>query len=320
MHVLLIGYSKIVQNRILPALTQIPLIRSIDIASRTSASKIALPSQFKGEIFDDYEEALSKSKAKLVYVSLVNSAHAEWVEKSLLKGFHVIVDKPSFSDIKDAIRLIELSKKMDLCLAEATVYAYHQQIQLIKDIFLKANSKPLRLTAAFSFPPLNADNFRCKKELGGGSLWDLGVYAVSPGRIFFNEAPKEVFCRIYTRNPENNLDTSFVALATYSEGRSFIGHFGFDTEYRNCLNILGPDVSVDIERIFSTPAELENEIKIRQQNRAAILKAPKADSFVLFLQEVIKAIQVKGYGIFRQDLIDDATSLHRLLVSSQEGY
>ena len=43
MRVLIIGYSKIVQKRVLPALVQIPVIESVDVASQTSASKISLP-------------------------------------------------------------------------------------------------------------------------------------------------------------------------------------------------------------------------------------------------------------------------------------
>lgn len=318
MRILIIGYSKIVQKRVLPALVQMPHITSIDIASQTSASKISLDEKFKGQIFDNYQTALSVSKADLVYVSIVNSAHAEWVEKALKKGFHVIVDKPAFTSMEDAIKLVELSKRSNLCLAESTVYAYHPQIQLAQDIFLRVKSRPTCLTATFSFPPLNSDNFRYKKELGGGALWDLGPYAVTPGRIFFNEEPIEIFGHVGTRNQENNVDTSFSLLAIYSAGRSMVGHFGFNTEYRNHLNILGPDVSVDIERIFTAPAEMENELWIKKHNKTTILKVPKADSFLIFLQKVIDAIQTGNHSVFAKDLLTDASVLHRMRIAVGE--
>ncbi|MEW6614407.1 MAG: Gfo/Idh/MocA family oxidoreductase [Thermodesulfobacteriota bacterium] len=319
MHLLFIGYSRIVQKRVLPALLKLSSVTSIDIASRTSALKISLPDKFKGEIFDNYDKALSKSKANLVYISIVNSAHAEWAEKALKRGFHVIVDKPSFTSIDDTKRLADFSQKYNLCLAEATVFAYHPQIQAVKNVFSSINSEPTKLTATFSFPPLNHDDFRYKRESGGGALWDLGPYAVATGRLFFNDEPKEFFCRVCTRSGNDDIDTSFSMLAIYSEGRAMIGHFGFNTEYSNHLNILGTDVSIDIDRVYTIPAEMENEIHIKQHNKNTSLKTPKADSFSLFLQKVIEGIQKGDSRKFVEDLLSDASVLHRLRLIAFKG-
>lgn len=317
MHILFIGYSRIVQKRVLPAVLATPSISSVDIASQTSAPKISLPSERKGKIFDNYDSALSESEADLVYISTVNSEHTKWVEKALEKGFHVIVDKPAFTDFNDAERLVALSRKLKLCIAEATVFAYHPQIQLLKNIFLEANSQPTRLTATFSFPPLDPENFRYKKEKGGGALWDTGPYAVSVGRLFFNEEPREIFCRICGWEGDNNVEISYSILATYSDGKTMIGHFGFDTEYRNYLNLLGPDISVTIERIFTTPVEMDNDIWIRQRNNTTVIKAPKADSFAVFIQKVIDAIKTGNHEEFSKNLLSDASTLHRLRLAAR---
>lgn len=317
MRVLIIGYSKIVQKRILPALVQMPNITGIDIASHSLTSE-TYQHKKDGHIFDNYEVALSTSKAKIVYISTVNSTHAEWAEKALRKGFHVVVDKPAFTTIEDAVKLTELSKKCNLCLAESIVYNYHPQIKLARDVFIKIKSKPTVLTATFSFPLLDYDNFRYKKELGGGALWDLGAYAVTPGRVFFNADPTEVFCQVRTRDRKRDIDTSFSLLAIYSEGRSMVGHFGFNTEYRNHLNILGSDVSVDMDSIFTTPAKMENELRIRQHNKSTILKTPIADSFLIFLQKVIDAIQIRNHHVFAEDLLTDASVLRRMRVAAGE--
>ncbi|MDI6736016.1 MAG: Gfo/Idh/MocA family oxidoreductase [bacterium] len=312
MRILIIGYSNIVQKRVLPALIQIPLITGIDIVSQSLSSKISLPEGFDFKIFDNYQTAILESKAELVYISTVNSEHAQWVEAALKKGLHVIVDKPAFTNIEDAIRLVDLSKKSNLCLAESTVYSYHPQLQKAKDVFLSVNSQLTHLTAIFSFPPLLPENFRYKKELGGGALLDLGVYAVTPGRIFFGEEPEEIFCRIGTISPEYGVETSFSVLITYSQGRKMIGHFSFTTQYCNRLNILGPGISIDIDRIFTTPADLENEIIVKQHNKTTILKMPKHDAFLIFLQKVIDNIFAGNYGVFAQDLLIDASVLHRM--------
>jgi dTDP-3,4-didehydro-2,6-dideoxy-alpha-D-glucose 3-reductase len=318
MNILIIGYSAIVKKRILPALRKIEQISRIDIASGSSASGIPEEAACNGTTFSDYADAILKSKADIVYISLVNSSHAEWAERALLRGCHVIVDKPAFTSFDDARRLADLARTKGLCLAEAIVYSWHPQIQMARDIFLQAATRPTRLTISFSFPPFSEDNFRYQKHLGGGALWDLGPYAVSPGRLFFENEPDEVFCRVGTRSAVTGVDTAFSMLATYPGGRSMVGHFDFNTEYRNCINILGPGMSVDIERVFTTPSDMENELLVRSNNHTTRVTAPRADCFAIFLQRVFDTISESSHQAFSETLLSDATVLHRLRKAAQE--
>ena len=115
MRILIIGYSNIVRKRVIPALEKIADTSEIivDVASQSS-TQIELSEKIKGEIFNDYDEALSKTCADIVYISTVNSAHAQLAEKALLKDLHTVVDKPAFTDYEDAKKLIDLAKKKKL--------------------------------------------------------------------------------------------------------------------------------------------------------------------------------------------------------------
>ncbi|HQO38826.1 MAG TPA: Gfo/Idh/MocA family oxidoreductase, partial [Candidatus Omnitrophota bacterium] len=258
MKILVVGYSRFVQNRVMPVLLAHPDISAVDIASRSKPGQVSRARNIN-EVFDDYDAAFSKSTADVVYVSTVNSAHAGLVKDALSKGKHVIVDKPAFTDLSDAEQVIDRARKSCLCVAEATIYAYHGQITAIKDQFTAAGCAPSRLIAVFSVPPLNADNFRYEAALGGGAMFDLGPYAVSAGRVFFGrEEPVEIEARVTSRGGKGGVDISFSMLATYPGGRSMVGHFGFDTEYQNHLEVIGPGVSVKADRIFTTPANMEN--------------------------------------------------------------
>ena len=313
MELLLIGNSNICRNRVLPALSTLNISR-IDVASLTRNSSISLVEGVSVHLFDDYDIAMAQSDAGLVYISTHNSKHAEWTEKALRRGFHVIVDKPAFTSLDETKRLVDLAHKRKRCLSEATVYAYHPQIDVAKKAFDKINSRPTRLTATFSFPPLAADNFRYKKELGGGAMLDLGAYAVTPGRLFFGEEPQEIFCRIGKWGDE--VETSFSILATYGAGRSMVGHFGFNTGYHNRLEILGPHLTVIIDRVFTTPADLENVLVINQDNKTKDVKVPAADNFAIFLHEVFRAIETGQHESLSQNILSDATVLHRLRQAS----
>lgn len=269
-----------------------------------------MPPGVSVRVFEAYDVALAQSQAEIAYVSTRNHNHAEWTEAALRRGFHVIVDKPAFTRLSEAYRLVEVAQQQGRCLAEATVYAYHPQIQMAQDVFAQVDSAPTHLSATFSFPPLARDNFRYRQAHGGGALWDLGPYAMTPGRLFFNAEPETIICRVTAR--EEEVDVAFSILATYSGGRSMVGHFGFTTGYRNQLDILAPDATVCIDRVFTTPPEVANALAVTQHGQAQTVVVPQCDQMRAFLQHVAQAIDTGKHDALAQTLISDATILDRL--------
>jgi len=307
MKILFLGFSRIVQRRLLPAARGVPGLEPVEAATRTSAAAAAAAGL---RCFEDYDRALRETSAPLVYVSTVNEDHARWVERALERGRHVIVDKPAFTRAGDAARLAELARRSGLCLAEAVVYGRHPQIAAARELFAAAGSAPTRLTAAFSFPPLDPANFRWKRAHGGGALNDLGPYAVSAGRTFFGEAPTDIVARVNARGAE--VESSFSVLATYPGGRSLVGHFGFDTEYCNALRVLGPGASAELDRPFTPPTDGPVEVTLRRSDKTEKRTLPAADPFGLFLREVTEAIEAGRTEPFARDLLADAEALERL--------
>ncbi|MDD5593828.1 MAG: gfo/Idh/MocA family oxidoreductase, partial [Candidatus Margulisbacteria bacterium] len=136
--------------------------------------------------------------------------------------------------------------------------------------------------------------------------------AIAPGRLFFQAEPSEIRCQINDRGGEDGADIAFSLLAVYPGGRALVGHFGFNTEYRNYLNVFGPHCSVELERVFSITPELENELLVKEKNVSRIIKAPKADCFEIFLSDVFDSINRGAYGKYLDDLLCDAAALHKL--------
>ncbi len=296
MRILILGSSAIAKKRLLPALASLPEISGIDVASRSDPDSA----------YSDYATALSQSDAELVYVSLVNSDHAVWVERALEAGRHVVVDKPAVLEFERAEKLVELSRSRGLCLAEATVYTRHPQIDAMRELFDHSGGAPTCIVANFSFPPLDAENFRYRKTLGGGALNDLGPYAVSSGRLFFDGRPQELACRVLATRGPDGVETAFSVMMTYPAGRSLLGQFGFTTAYRNRISCLGPDLCVDLDRIFTIPGTFENRLRVSRQSGVSEVEVPAADCFALFMHEVLEKIETRDLEGLRGELLDDA--------------
>lgn len=305
MRFLIIGHSSIVSRRALPALLAQPGIQSVDIASRRPLQHALMPSNWTGRIFGDYREAISESQADVIYVSLVNSLHENWVEAALESGKHVIVDKPAFLSFSATERLVELAAKNDLCLVEAFAFSCHPQIAELQRL-LSQHGGATRLISTFTFPPPSPESYLNHPELGGGSLYDQGPYTASVSRLFFGDFPLSVSCNVVSRHSETNVDTAFSILAAYDGRRSYVGHFGFDTEYQNRLTIIGPSISITVDRVFSTPPDFQTELDVVRSNERTKIKVKAADSFGLFFAKVIESIQNHSWSMFAEEMLSDA--------------
>ena len=320
MHLLILGLSSIVQRRVLPALRRIDAVEQIDVATRQAASGTLRDSWGLGDVFDSYSEALERTRADVVYVSLPNSAHEEWAEKALGSGAHVIVDKPAFLGATRAERLVALADRQGCCLAEATVYGYHPQIQCARTLFdCEEGSRARRVVAIFSFPPLPDGNFRYVKALGGGALWDLGPYAVSLGRIFFGEQPQSLMCDVLATTGAAGVETAFSVMATYPGGRSMVGHFGWDTVYRNRVEAIGERIGAEIDRVFTTPPDTAASMRVIRPSGTETMEGPIGDAFALFLGHVFDSIGRRSWGGLHADLLADAQALRQLREAAGVG-
>jgi NDP-hexose-3-ketoreductase len=269
-------------------------------------------------VFADYEQAIARSGAGLAYVSLENSNHALWAERALAQGMHVVVDKPAFLTAADARRLTALARDRGRCLAEATVFAHHPQVEALRKAFTDAGAQPTRVAAIFSFPPLDPADFRYRKDRGGGALYDLGPYAVAASRVLFGRSPRNVACEVLARRPDG-LDTAFSVLMAYDGGGSLAGHFGFDTEYQNRILALGPGVSAELDRAFTVAPEAGNRLLLRRANMPSEVAVAPADAFARFLGAVLQAIERGRWDEFAEALRADAELLERMRTIAGAG-
>ena len=310
MEVLIIGLSSIVKRRVLPALQRIPEVQRIDLATRKAADASVRHDWTHGEVYSDYAEALKRTSAQAVYISLVNSAHETWTEAALQLGFHVMVDKPGFLGYERTARMVDIAAKQDRCLAEATVFGYHPQIGVAFSLFADAGDAPKRISMALSFPPMDDANFRYQANLGGGALWDVGPYLVATSRLFFGAEPVTVDCRVLSRR-EGDLETAFTALGTFPDGRSLAGQFGFDTAYLNRLSLVGDSMVLDIDRVFTTPPDYRSTIRVTGPKVQSLVEVPTADAFTCFFERVFGLIKAGDWESLTADLLSDSRLLER---------
>lgn len=304
--ILFLGYSNLVKGRILPILskagfTEVSIAKYEGQPWDDDYQKCGLPVT----CYDNYEEGFANFKGDLVYISTVNSTHVEYAKKSLEAGFNTVVDKPATMTYQEAKELVDLAKSKDLFLGESTVYLMHPQLQCMKDIYAKNEDEPKLLTVHFTMPPFRPENFRYQKSLGGGAIMDTAPYAVSIGRYFFGSKPEKVECVVSERD-QNGLDIEYSLLMSYPDGKTMIGHFGFNTEYINQIHLMGNRTNVLCNRIFTIPDNMENELVVNHLNERTMVKTASGNNFELYLKDVLKILSSGNYEQAYQALLWDA--------------
>lgn len=297
MEILILGYSNLFKNRILPVLDELDFVSNIGIAKyKTQQWDDAYKKTSKNVLlYDDFDTALESFKGDLVYISSTNHSHFEWAKKSLEKGFNTIVDKPATLLLEEAKELIELAKAKQVLLSESTVYLHHPQFYWLENYLKENKFTPKHITFLFSFPPLDPNNFRYNKKLGGGAILDTSPYIASIGRFFFKELPIECNVTINATGGHDDIETSYSFLLKYPNGKSLVGHSGFTTEYVNRVNVLGENICIDIDRVFTLPENVENQIHVRSNNNSEKFLTPKGNMFKEYFLYIHNCIQHKTY-------------------------
>ncbi len=303
MKILLLGYSNIAKKRFINFFNSKKF--TIYISSKSTREKIPKISKQ----FNSYEEALNKSDANLVYISLPNSLHFKWAYKALALGYHVVVDKPLCNTKFELNKLINISKHKKKLLAEATFFNYHHQFK--KTLNLIKNKKQIKeIHANFTIPKPKKNTLLASKEFKGGALMDMGPYAAAVARIFFNE--KIVSYKTYVKKNKYNLVTSIKFLINYGS-KVYSGQFKFGGPYENKLTIITNSNTIILNRVFSPPFDQNLNLIINNKNSQTIHKIKKDNCFGNFFDEVLQNIKKKNFNYYIDNIKFDNNFRNKIL-------
>ena len=298
MRILIIGNSNIFKKKIYFALKKFKKIK-IELASRKK-----IPEQIKiNKKYNSYNEAINCTKAKIVYISLINSEHFKWALKSLNNNKHVIVDKPLTANLKDTKKLLNLAKKKKLLLAESIVFHYHNQFKyIVSKVNLKKN---IKINAKFHIPKLEKKNYRNFRKYDGGCFEDMSPYA-SYLIYFFLKNKNYLLSKRYIKN-KNYLVKSFFIKAK-NKNVILNASFSFNSTYQNEIQIINGNKKFSISYAFSPPINQSLTVEtfdfIKKKNYK--VNFTKQNIFHTYFKEIFKLIRAKKYCHFYNEIKDIA--------------
>ena len=165
--------------------------------------------------FNDPRDVLNDDSIDAVVIATPVFTHYDLAKKALLKGKHVLLEKPMTSTVQEAEELINLAEQKRLLLMIDHTFLYTGAVERIKELVTGnelGNIKYLdstRINLGLFQPDINV-------------LWDLAPHDLSVLRFLINETPYSINATGITHT-NNSIENIAYLTINYQSG--FIAHF-----------------------------------------------------------------------------------------------
>ena len=279
-----------INRRIIPAIRLSKRGELVAVASRDQARAETYAAQWEiPNAFGDYLSLLESDLIDAVYISLPNHMHAEWTVKSLEAGKHVLCEKPFALTIDEVDRMIATSQASGLVLSEAFMYRHHPQTKQAGEWVKEGRLGEISLVrGTFNFKIQNRKNIRLDPDMGGGSLWDIGIYPVSMAQYVMDESPEWVYGDQWIG--DTGVDETFSGQMHYRGGRLAQIASSFRTPFYTIVEIMGTEGTLTINRPF-IQMDKERQLIFRSSTgETQIIPVPEKELYLGEIEDMNAAI------------------------------
>jgi predicted dehydrogenase len=191
-----IGLGYISQVAILPAFAHAQENSELAALISGDPGKLkALAKRYKVKKTCSYEgfEDCLRDGIDAVYIALPNSMHREYTQRAAAIGVHVLCEKPMAGTEEECEAMIHSTASANVKLMIA--YRLHFErgnLSAIDTVRAGKIGEPRIFNSTFS-QQVTPGNSRLQSNLGGGPLFDVGVYCINAARNLFGDEPYEGF-------------------------------------------------------------------------------------------------------------------------------
>ncbi|MGH7510328.1 MAG: Gfo/Idh/MocA family protein [Gemmatimonadales bacterium] len=231
--------------------------------------------------YDRFEECLGSGEVDAVYIALPNHLHREYSERAARAGVHVLCEKPMAVTEEDCLAMIRAAEENEVKLMVA--YRLHFEEANLKAIDLVQAGRlgePRIFDSVFSMQVKAGDIRLNPRQLGGGPLYDIGVYCINAVRNLFAAEPMEV-----TAFSANNGEPRFEqceemtsAILRFPEHERLAGFTcSFGAADVSAYRVAGTKGELVMDPAYEYAGELKQRVTINGRTRERTF--PKRDQF-----------------------------------------
>jgi glucose-fructose oxidoreductase len=153
--------------------------------------------------YDNFDSIANNDDIDVIYIVLPPSMHAEYSIRAAKAGKHVWCEKPMAMTVTECQQMIDAAKSNKVKLSIGYRVHHEPNTQKIMQ-FAKQQTygKVKTATAKAGYFDSRSDHWKQKKSLGGGVMYDMGVYPLNAARYGTGLEPIAVSAKASTTRPE----------------------------------------------------------------------------------------------------------------------
>ncbi|MGC1295395.1 MAG: Gfo/Idh/MocA family oxidoreductase [Alloacidobacterium sp.] len=319
-----VGLGYIAQVAVLPAFqharenSELVALVSGDATKRAQlAKKYKVNTTYS---YEQFSECLESGLIDAVYIALPNNMHRAYTEAAARAGVHILCEKPMAVTEQECEAMIEATSRANVKLMIA--YRLHFEKGNLAAVSAVRDGKigdPRIFRSGFC-QQVRTGNSRLQDELGGGPLYDIGVYCINAARYLFRAEPEEVFAYSATREQDSRfkeIDEMYAALLRFPDARLASFTCSFGAADRSTYEVIGTKGVVKMDPAYEMVGDLKSEITIEGRTQKATYK--KRDQFgpelVYFSKCILENMEPEPGG---KEGLADVRIIQALLESQQK--
>lgn len=169
------------------------------VANRTHEKAVDFAKKYNiVKVYDDMNDVFTDPEVDVIYITTPHNTHIEFMKKAIENGKHILVEKSITLNSDELDEAILLAKEKGVVIGEAMTI-YHMPIyKKLKEILESGKLGEVNLiTMNFgSFKEYDMNNRFFNRNLAGGAMLDIGVYALSFIRWFMEETPDRLVSQV----------------------------------------------------------------------------------------------------------------------------
>ena len=189
------------------------------VANRTYDKGVAFAEKYGIEkVYKEIDEVFEDPEVDIIYISTPHNTHINFLRKALAAGKHVLCEKSITLNSEELAEAIQLAEENHVKLAEAMTIFHMPIYRKLSEIVESGKLGPLKVIQMNfgSYKEYDMTNRFFNRNLAGGALLDIGVYALSFVRWFMTSQPTEMVSQV--KLAPTGVDEQAGILLTNAEG------------------------------------------------------------------------------------------------------
>ncbi len=169
------------------------------VGNRTYSKAVDFAKKYGIEkVYDDFNDMFTDSDVDVIYITTPHNTHIEFMKKAIRNGKHILVEKSITLNSRELNEAMELAALHNVVIGEAMTIYHMPVYKKLKEILASGRLGKVNLiTMNFgSYKEYNMNNRFFNRNLAGGAMLDIGVYALSFIRYFMTEKPDKLLSQL----------------------------------------------------------------------------------------------------------------------------